>query len=137
MARKTLSLTLGLLLYLSSSLLAQLPLPELKSIYPAGAKKGTTVEVTISGTDLVAVSKLRFSDAGITAEQKTAENEFGKIKPVANQFTVKIADNVAPGVYEVRAIGQWGVSTPRAFEVGEADEMMDDGSNKAFASAKV
>ena len=48
-----------------------LPVARLFSVFPTGGKQGTTVDVTITGTDLEGVSKLHFSTPGITAVQKT------------------------------------------------------------------
>ena len=53
--------------------LGQLPAAHLTGVFPAGAKVGTSVEVTISGSDLDDASALSFSHPGITAKQKLAE----------------------------------------------------------------
>ena len=41
-------------------------------------------------------------------------------EPLANEFTVTIAADVPPGIYDVRAVGTFGVSNPRSFVVGDA-----------------
>jgi len=124
------------LLTIASPIFAQLPLPELTSIYPPGGKQGTDIDVTIAGNDLDGVSELNFSHPGITATQKTADDGILGPQPIANQFTLKIAADVPPGIYEARAVGRFGLSNPRAFEVGASDEMMDDGSNKAVSNPR-
>src|SRR5437899_7005448 len=45
-----------------------LPNPKLLTLTPCGAKAGTTVEVTFSGTDLEEPQSLLFSHPGITPE---------------------------------------------------------------------
>lgn len=122
--------------FLASNALAQLPTPELKSIYPPGAKQGSSVDVTIGGVSLEGPTTLMFAHPGITATQKMAPNALGKEKPVANQFSVAVAADVPAGVYEARVVSRFGVSNPRSFEVGEMNEMMDDGSNKTIDKAR-
>lgn len=104
--------------------LAQLPATRLGSIYPAGATIGKSVDVTIAGSDLDDVDQLLFSNPGITAKQKVGEpGPFDKVPPpLANQFVVTVAANVPVGMYDVRAVGKYGVSNPRAFLVGDLPE---------------
>lgn len=102
---------------LASALPAQLPQTRLKAIYPPAAQVGATVELRLtSGDDLEEVAALHFTHPGITAAPKMQEVE-GKQQPVDNTFTVTVAANVPPGVYEVRAAGLWGVSNPARFAV--------------------
>ena len=100
---------------------AQMPTTMLSSVFPPGGQAGTEVEVQISGDDLDEVSGLQFSHPGITAEQKmNPPDEFSeKPTPMENQFTIKIAGDVPPGTYEVRSVGRYGISNPRAFVVGD------------------
>src|SRR5687768_2326243 len=93
----------------SSSATAQLPVTQLTSIFPAGARPGSNLEVTVGGADLDDADKLIFSHPGITAAAKmTAPTDFEKTpKPVANQFTVTIAADVPPGIYEARVTGRF------------------------------
>src|SRR5580765_4474962 len=94
---------------------AQLPQARLNSIIPPGGKIGTDEEITAAGTDLDEASGLRFSHPGITAKLKTAS-------PAV--FTVSIGKEVPAGVYECRVIGRFGISNPRAFAVGDQNEMV-------------
>ncbi|HEX3727281.1 MAG TPA: hypothetical protein VHV08_13600, partial [Pirellulales bacterium] len=72
---------------------AELPVARLFSIFPAGGKQATTLDVTIDGIDLEGVSKLMFSVPGITAVQKTVPPGLGETGPqgVPGQFSVTIA----------------------------------------------
>ena len=120
-----------------NALLAQLPAARLSAVCPSGGKSGTTFDVTIAGSDLDEVTKLHFSHPGITATQKTTPPgpaDKGP-QPVANQFSVAIAADVPPAMYEARAIGRYGISSPRAFTVGELPELIEQGANNSPAQA--
>jgi hypothetical protein len=94
----------------------ELPVPQLKNIFPPGARRGTTVEVDLGGTALEGTNKLYFSDPGITAELIS-----DPAKPPA-RFKVTVAPGVPIGDHDVRSIGQNGVSNPRVFSVGGVEE---------------
>ncbi len=135
--RALLLFTIGLLTASPSYLLAQLPTPTLTSAFPPGGKQGTSLDVTIAGTDLDDAGQLIFSHAGITAQPKMTEgSEFLKPRPMTNQFVVSIAADVPPGAYELRAVGRFGLSNPRAFTIGTFDEIVEDTANKQRTSAK-
>ena len=129
-------LSMVVCLAFNQSAFAQLPATELNSIFPPGGKQGTSFEATITGKDLDDVQTIQFSDPGITAQPKMSTAEFGKPRPEPNKFMVNIAGNVAPGIYEARVIGRFGISNPRAFAVGSGEEVIDDGSNKSFEKAR-
>lgn len=119
-------LALAAVILLAGTTWAQtLPVARLFSVFPPGAKQGTTIDVTIAGADLEGVSKLLFSDPGITAVQKTVPPGLGETGPqgVPGQFTLTIAADAKPGTTEVRAIGKYGVSNPRSFVVGTRPEI--------------
>src|SRR2546425_4832765 len=80
-----------------NSLLAQLPLARLLTVFPPGGKVGSQVEVVLTGADLDEANQLHFSHTGITAKQKIAGTNG---LPEANKFVITIATNVTPGVYE-------------------------------------
>ncbi len=125
-------------LWTGSTVLAQsLPVARLYSIFPAGGKQGSTFDVTIAGADLEGVSKLHFSDPAITAVQKTVPPGLGQAGPqgVPGQFTVTIAPAAQLGIVEVRAIGQYGVSNPRAMVVGVQDELVEKEPNNTREQA--
>jgi hypothetical protein len=106
---------------------AQLPATQLFAVSPPGGRQGTTLDLTITaGADLEGVNQLLFSHPGITAQQKTSPpTPFRQTpEPIPNQFTVTIAPDVPPGVYDVRAVGTFGVSNPRAFMVGDREELL-------------
>jgi hypothetical protein len=116
----------------AAPVLAQsLPVARLFSILPPGGKQATSVEVTIAGSDLEGASKLHFSTPGISAQQKTTPPALGQTgpQPVAGAFTITIAADAKPGLCEVRAIGKYGVSNPRAFVIGTQNEITETEPN--------
>jgi hypothetical protein len=119
---------------------AQLPAPKLFAIAPPGGQAGTTIDVALaSGADLDEAAELLFSHPGITAAQKSVEpapHQSGP-QPVPGQFQVAINADVPPGVYEVRARGVFGISTPRAFVVGDHPEANETEPNNELAQAQL
>ncbi len=116
---------------LALSASAQLPAARLTTLTPPGGKAGSTVELKLSGVDLEAATQLYVSNPGITAKPKL--NASGQ--PEANQFTVAIAPNVPPGVYETHVAGRFGISNSRAFVVGDLAEVNEKAPNNTVAAA--
>lgn len=115
---------------------AQLPVTQLTSVFPPGGKQGSTVEVTIAGNEIDDVQQLVFNHAGLSASAKlSAVSELTPAQPVPNQFVVKVGADVPPGVYEVRAVGRFGVSNPRAWSVGLENEVVESSDNGALEKA--
>lgn len=114
----SLALVVGWSFFVASAF-AQLPATQLDGIFPLGASPNSEIELTIGGEDLDDVDRLVFSHAGISAQRKMAEpTPFDEgPQPVENVFLAKIAADVPPGVYEVRAAGRYGLSNPRSFVV--------------------
>jgi hypothetical protein len=127
--------SLALLVLLASPLtaVAQLPTAQLTSIYPLGGKPGTSVDVTVGGADLDDAEKLIFNHPGLTAQPKMApQSEFEKTaKPLAGQFTIQIAGDVPPGIYEGRVVSRFGISNPRSFCVSLKQEETDAAGNNS------
>lgn len=80
--------------------------------------------MTITGQDLEDVSALHFSDARITAKAAAG-----------NKFAVTVAADVPPGIYDLRAIGRYGVSNPRSFVVGSLNETSAKSGNTSVEQA--
>jgi len=108
---------------------SNLPSPRLLTVMPMGAKVGTTVEMTFTGTDLEEPQELHFSAPGIKAEpilpppppapdpKKPAPNPAPPPPPVT-KFKVTIPADAPLGIQDVRLVNKWGISNPRAFVVG-------------------
>lgn len=91
---------------------AQLPVTQLRAIFPPGAQAGQTVQVSIvEGSDVDEISHVIFNHPGIQLQ--------GKLDPLTNPkaFTIQIAADVPPGFYSFRVQGRYGVSNPRMFRV--------------------
>jgi hypothetical protein len=103
---------------------AQLPIARLDTIFPFGAKAGTTTEIEVAGAELDGPVSLIFDHAGIKAE------------PVSGtRFKVQVAPDVPPGAYELRFSGRWGVSAPRWFTVGDGEEALVTAEAKDLTKA--
>ncbi len=116
---------LALLLLVSPSAHAQLPMARLNSIFPCGARQGTAVDCTVAGGDLHGATRLYFSHAGITAET---------LKP--NVFKVTVGSDVPVGHYDVRVVTALGLSNVRAFVVGDWPEATEKEPNNEIAQAQ-
>src|SRR5262245_44719557 len=90
--------------------------PRLATIFPPGAKAGSTVEVTFTGTDLEEPEKLVFSHPGFKAEPADTKQPITK-------FKVTVAPNTPIGNHDVRLVNKWGISNARVFVVGDLNEV--------------
>ncbi len=100
------------LVFSGSYVWSQLPVAQLRSIFPAGGQAGQTVTFSIvEGSDLEEISRVIFNHPGIQLQ--------GKLDPLTNpkSFTVKIAADVPSGYYSLRVQSRYGVSNPRMFRV--------------------
>ena len=128
-----------LMMFVPGSLFAQLPVAYLESHYPMGGKQGTTFGIHIVGRNLDSPAKLHFSHPGITAVPKIGdpENPFLKgPRSLPGMFLVTIRPDVPAGVYELRVVGRFGVSGPRAFMVSDLTEVLENDENHSFETAQ-
>lgn len=112
---------------LSPTTWAQLPVPELWTVFPAGGQRGTSVTVTLTGANLEQADAMVFSHPGITGQATQAEGA---------RFDVQIAAGVPSGIYEARFAGTLGVSNPRAFVVGHLEETAQTEASKRQVAAQ-
>lgn len=111
----------------------QLPQTRITAVFPPGAQRGTTIDVTVTaGTDLDEVSQLIFSHPGIKAVQKLDGNG----NPVGNTFTVSVDSAVEPGLYDVRVLGLFGISNPRIFRIDTLPEILENDANNTPDAAQ-
>lgn len=105
---------------------AQLPTTQLKAVHPSGGNPGSTVETTISGDHLDNIERLVFSHPGITASKLPLETDPANVhgETERGRHNISIAADVPVGFYEVRAVGRYGVSNPRAFVVDEREQVV-------------
>jgi hypothetical protein len=132
--------TLPALLFVSSVAAAEPP--RIAGVFPPGATVGTSVEVTVRGTDLDAVTGLRFAQPGLTAavvppppepkpDPKKKPKKPDPTAATTATFRVSVAEGVPPGGYDVRVVTKGGVSNPRLFTVGRLPEVNEAEPNDA------
>ena len=115
---------------------AQLPSPHLRSIHPVGAKAGTSLDVSIAGSELDEASGLVFSHPGLEAKQIIIPaTEFQTERSDPFRFRLTVANDVPPGQYEVHVKTRLGLSGPRPFVVGALEELAEPGTNKKADNA--
>lgn len=118
---------------LAPSLLAELPVSRLWTVYPPGGQRGKETEVAINGVDLDWPEKLQFSHPGIIGKPKSvAEDERQNLRT----FQVSVGSEVPDGIYEVRSVGRFGISNPRPFAVGKLQETILSGEDGRGGKAK-
>src|SRR5437016_14315630 len=105
------------LLLLASSL--QAAPPSLIWLYPAGAKRGSTVEVTAGGTFARWPIQAWTSDRGVSI----------KALPARGKLNVTVAADAAPGTCWVRLHDADGPSALKPFLIGVLPEVMEQEPN--------
>jgi hypothetical protein len=129
--RTGLILALLLLLARCPRALAELPLARLTAIFPAGGQAGSTVELTLTGSDLDELARLHFARPGLSAKPKVSPTGV----PEPGRFVVAIDASVPPGLYDLRAVGRFGITNPRTFVVSSSPEIAAKPGNTSPASA--
>ena len=116
---------------------APMPAPRIATVFPMGGQLGTSVEVTVTGTDIDEPTGLIFSAPEIKAElivppepvvdPKAKDKPAPKPKrtgPITNaKFKVTIPASVRPASYDCRLVNKSGISNPRIFVVGDKPEV--------------
>lgn len=95
-------------------LVAQAPVPILTAVSPPAVQIGGTVAISLEGKNLHGVSALRFDHHGIRA-----------VQAVPPGWLVTVDADVPPGLYDVRAVNELGVSAPRALHAATSRVVTD------------
>lgn len=123
----------------ATTLFAQLPTADLSRLEPRSAKAGETVRISLDGSNLEELTELRFTHPGITANpvMLPADEFFLQPRMDGAKFSVTVAADVPPGIYDARAVGYFGLSTARPFVVASADshEVTEAGNNDTSENA--
>ncbi len=116
----------------------QMPFLRLMTAFPSGGKQASTVEVTVSGSNMDGVDRLLFSHPGITGSPLMRESTWLEPtpRPVPGKFKVTIAPDVPLGVYELRLAGHFGISNARAFMVGDQEEVLSEDDNHTLPTSR-
>lgn len=108
-----------------------LPAPRLLTVFPMGAQKGSTVDVTITAQYAEDVSELIFSSSHIRAVARK-DSQGNRLD---NQFHVSVSPDCPNGLYEARIVTRLGVSTARIFSVGDLPEKTRTTANLSLDKA--
>ncbi len=100
--------------------LAQYPQARLTSVSRPGVRSGETTEVSLRGSDLEGVTQLWFDHPSLSAVH---------VKDLV--FRVSAGPDAPVGHHDLRAIGTYGVSNPRAFLVGARPESIEAEPNNS------
>jgi hypothetical protein len=106
-------------LFLALPLSARTAPPKLDYLFPAGAQRGTTVEITAAGTFERWPVKAYVEGNGV--ELKPAKT--------SGKLTVTVAKDAEPGVYWIRLYDAEGATIARPFIVGTLPEVMEQEPN--------
>ncbi len=101
----------------------QLP-PVLNTVFPTGAQVGQSVEVTVSGTNLQGLQTLHCNVPGIRCE---------RLDPGRMRLTIPA--DTPPGLCDLWAVGDNGVSSPRTFTIGNRLEQLEAEPNETVSAA--
>lgn len=114
---------LSVVLSFQQTIFAQLPTADLRRISPFSAVAGKTIDMTIIGSNLDQTTELRFTHPGIIAKPVLLPEDdlFPQARIQNTKFKVTVSPDVPPGIYEVRAVSYFGLSTARPFVVAAAD----------------
>ena len=93
--------------------------PNVKHLFPAGAQRGATAEVTAAGSFSTWPAKVWTSQAGLGA---ACGEEKGKLN-------ITVAADTRPGLYFIRLYDDEGASRPLPFVVGNLPEVVEKSSN--------
>ena len=121
-------------------------------IYPSGAQRGTTVEVTVGGQGIAKAAGALISGDGVSAEvlPQPAAMQKGKKKKKKNadigeEDNLQLADvvklritvdgNAKPGLRDFRLRLPKGVTNRLYFEVGQLPDVVEDGKADLSASS--
>jgi len=103
----------------------QSPNPVLNSVFPAGGQAGTSVIVALEGTSLEGMRDIHSTVPRLTAK-----------KLDANRLQLDIPAGTPSGIYDLRAVGLHGVSSPRAFFVSNRTETLEVEPNDTLDAAQ-
>ncbi len=99
--------------------------PAVTFVHPAGAQRGTSVEITTAGTVDVK-TQLATSDKALSLEPTKT----------AGKFKLTVADDAVPGTYWLRAHNADGASALRPFVVGTLPDVAEKEPNDEFRKAQ-
>jgi len=131
--RKPLFWTASIYPLLACSLLhAQVAQPRLNQLSPIGAKRGGTVEITLTGTQIGQATGLLIDGGGIAVESISIPKD----RPNTALAKVNIAPDALPGVRAVRVLTKFGASDRQLFCIGAYNEAAEKEPNNTRDKAQ-
>ncbi|MFM7603798.1 MAG: hypothetical protein ACKO8Z_01200 [Prosthecobacter sp.] len=108
----------ALLLAIAPSVYSQasFPSPVLTGITPLGGKPGSTIELSLRGTDLDAPQAVLIGGRQIPLSTIT-------------KASVTLPTDLPLGIHDLHFVGRYGVSNPRVFQVDSHDTVISAGTN--------
>ncbi len=100
--------------------------PEVRFLFPAGAQRGQSVEVTAGG---------KFSIWPVTVQVSRPGVEVSVLED-SGKLSVQVADDASPGLYWLRLYDATGAAPPKPFIVGPVSEVVENETNDAIAAAQ-
>ncbi len=101
--------------------------PHVSYIFPPGGQRGTTVKVTVSGTELGSLNGFYTTGSGITAKMEPGESA------TTRTVELTIAKDAPLGVQQIRFYGSGGLTNARYFDVGQwPEQIQTPGSGSAL-----
>jgi hypothetical protein len=117
--------------------------PYIEHLYPAGARRGQTLEIELMGRSIDGAREVQISGGGVTGQvlsviEPTEEQirEAKKDDLVASQtarLRLTIAPAAAPGVRDLRIMADSGLSNRFRFEIGTLPEVLEKKPDTAGA----
>lgn len=98
--------------------------PVLSTVFPAGGQAGQTLEVTVSGSNLQGLRTLHGNVPGVRSERLDA-----------SRLRLTIPADTPPGQYDLWAVGDNGISSPRTFVIGNRPEQSELEPNETASAA--
>jgi len=106
------------------------PSPKILSVYPLGARQGTSIEVEVQGGFLSNTTSVEF-DCQDLIWTKTTKTSSGRVSGL-----VSIAPQAALGPHVLRAVTLDGYSTSTLFNVGQYPSLMESEANELWTQAQ-
>jgi hypothetical protein len=113
---------------LATAVSAQAATPQLSTIRPVGAQRGTEVEVTLSGARLGDAQEILYFQPGISTVS------LAKVDDNNVKAKLKIAPDCPLGLHDIRVRCATGVSELRTFSVGALPETSEVEPNNDFSA---
>ena len=104
--------------------------PFIDYLYPAGGQRGTSVQVTASGTNLGQVTGVRVAGTGVSAKLVRVEN------PTTVILAITVSQGAALGERDVRLETPDGFTNRFRFFVGQIPEILEKEPNDDFEHAQ-